>query len=81
MLFLVAHSESLNQTSVEDVELGKKTQTTRRRNVVIVGIPGVGKSSVVSKIVELLEKGADLPSSQLWLRNAYPSINNLRGDV
>ena len=29
---------------------------SHRRSVVIVGIPGVGKSSVVNKIVELLEK-------------------------
>ncbi len=34
---------------------------TRRRNVVIVGIPGVGKSSVVNKIVEILEKSGRSP--------------------
>ena len=34
---------------------------TRRRNVVIVGIPGVGKSSVVNKIVEILQKSGRSP--------------------
>ncbi|MHB8565986.1 MAG: adenylate kinase [Nitrososphaerales archaeon] len=33
----------------------------RRRNVVIVGIPGVGKSTVVTKIVETLQKQGKKP--------------------
>ncbi len=34
---------------------------TRRRNVVIVGIPGVGKSTVVAKVVESLKSKGKLP--------------------
>ena len=59
MLFSGAPRAGSIQTSAGSTEMAEKIE--RRRNVVIVGIPGVGKSSVVNKIVETLEKSGRSP--------------------
>ena len=52
---LSVSNEKLTSTS----SAGKATQSNRR--VVIVGIPGVGKSSVVHKVVEMMGDGDQKP--------------------